>query len=979
MIKKLILVLLLFPVLCTAQTITPNWSVFGAGSHSFSVGFTGQTGGRKTLIDSVNLYLRFVQKMDSIANSGYATNWKLKKYVPWSYIHTDSQQINIGDSIADNAVLLQLNPIGHNGTLSAGDPGTGAGSQYYFGSDELSFNYFDGTYNQSISMPGGVQPITINNDNNRGIAYGVHPIFYDPLQVVDKKYADSIANADTAAIFHNNNQWYGNNTYHGTTIQILGGNLTLTKTSTGTGFVSADGVSTNYLSLTGSSQGYIDLNGATDPNQHWEIGRGPTQGFSFESALGLWHYRFDNSTGNWNLTGGSLGSSTVRTLDTRDIPSGGFIGPSDTTVFARSRTAADSNKVMFLDLNGKAEYNSNLVYRQGVNSDLTLYNRFQLGSSSNIQLLNKEAGMILLGRDNQILPRVAVVGYGDGLSRRKATFAMWTVGGTVDSPTAALAGTIIGQPYWAGYDGVSAFREGLSLVGIAASDMSPTNAAMDLHIKTSPTGSITPIDAMVVDHNQAVTIPAIVANRAMITNSIHTLAASTTTDTELGYVSGVTSAIQTQLNTKFPSAGGTITGNSSITASNGSGLSFTVNNTNATGLGAGYYSITPVADWYNGILGSPGATNYSIYDVTHSLARLTVSNAGVIGIPGLTASQAVFTDASKNLVSNAITGSGSVVMSTSPVLTTPNIGAATGTSLSTSGSMLSGGGFYSATAATFGTNFGVMGGNAVFATSNSTPLLSWGASNVQSRVFLGSSSTSALTANNGYSNLLIGGSPITVAVTGTQPYLSTGMFIKLGTVTNSSAIPITNTSTIVGYGASTAGTNNYVGFFYNDQTAGTTNSWFKYGVTRVSALQIDSLKTGVAGTDAIAVIQGGQVGSISATSFPTIKASANLTAQSAAGNITTFTVGAATATFNVSAYINVTAVATDVIQAQVTYTDENNTAQTVSFTTLSTVSNSTYSPITIRAKNATVITLKTNLTTGIGTITFDAGGTIIQN
>lgn len=324
----------------------------------------------------------------------------------------------------------------------------------------------------------------------------------------------------------------------------------------------------------------------------------------------------------------------------------------------------------------------------------------------------------------------------------------------------------------------------------------------------------------------------------------------------------------------------------------------------------------------------------------------------------------------KILNGSAVIGSGSVVLATNPAFP--------GT-ISTIGAMLSGGGLYTATAATFGTNFGANGGNGVFAASNSTPLLSWGASNVQSRVFLGASSTSALTANNGYSNIIIGGSPITVAATGTQPYLSTGMFIKLGTVTNASAIPITNTSTIVGYGASTAGTNNYVGFFYNDQAAGTTNSWFKYGVTRVSALQIDSLKTGVAGTDAIAVIQGGQLGSISATSFPTIKASANLTAQSAAGNITTFTVGATTATFNVSAYINVTAVATDVIQAQVTYTDENNTAQTVSFTTLSTVSNSTYSPITIRAKNATVITLKTNLTTGIGTITFDAGGAIIQN
>jgi hypothetical protein len=43
-------------------------------------------------------------------------------------------------------------------------------------------------------------------------------------------------------------------------------------------------------------------------------------------------------------------------------------------------------------------------------------------------------------------------------------------------------------------------------------------------------------------------------------------------------------------------------------------------------------------------------------------------------LSSLTASQAVFTDASKGLVSNAITGTGNVVMSTSPTLVTPALG-----------------------------------------------------------------------------------------------------------------------------------------------------------------------------------------------------------------------------------------------------------------------------------------------------------------
>lgn len=122
----------------------------------------------------------------------------------------------------------------------------------------------------------------------------------------------------------------------------------------------------------------------------------------------------------------------------------------------------------------------------------------------------------------------------------------------------------------------------------------------------------------------------------------------------------------------------------------------------------------------------------------------------------------------------------------------------------------------------------------------------------------------------------------------------------------------------------------------------------------------------------------GNIEKVLATSIPITRASADLTAQTSTGNVTTFTVGASTATFNISQYINITAVSVDVIQGQVTYTDENNTAQTISLSNLSAVGNSTYNPVTIRAKNATVITVKTNLTTGAGSITFDAGARITQ-
>jgi hypothetical protein len=68
-----------------------------------------------------------------------------------------------------------------------------------------------------------------------------------------------------------------------------------------------------------------------------------------------------------------------------------------------------------------------------------------------------------------------------------------------------------------------------------------------------------------------------------------------------------------------------------------------------------------------------------------------IVNATTVNSSSLTASQAVATDGSNNLVSVANTGSGSNVLATSPTLVTPVIGAATGTSLTLSASILSGG------------------------------------------------------------------------------------------------------------------------------------------------------------------------------------------------------------------------------------------------------------------------------------------------
>jgi hypothetical protein len=77
---------------------------------------------------------------------------------------------------------------------------------------------------------------------------------------------------------------------------------------------------------------------------------------------------------------------------------------------------------------------------------------------------------------------------------------------------------------------------------------------------------------------------------------------------------------------------------------------------------------------------TPKTTN--VVDVGSSALKFKdVYLTGTVNAASFTASQAIFTDGSKNLVSNAITGTGNVVMSTSPTLVTPILGTPTSATL----------------------------------------------------------------------------------------------------------------------------------------------------------------------------------------------------------------------------------------------------------------------------------------------------------
>lgn len=152
--------------------------------------------------------------------------------------------------------------------------------------------------------------------------------------------------------------------------------------------------------------------------------------------------------------------------------------------------------------------------------------------------------------------------------------------------------------------------------------------------------------------------------------------------------------------------GATTIGNNLFTLTNPGAISFprfNANNTvsalsaadfrTAIGVGTGNGSVTSVglATGVTGndvnISGSPitssGTITLNIPDASSTARGLVTTGAQTFEgaktfsvapvLSTTTASQALFTDANKNVVSNAITGSGSVVMSTSPTLTTPTI------------------------------------------------------------------------------------------------------------------------------------------------------------------------------------------------------------------------------------------------------------------------------------------------------------------
>ena len=126
------------------------------------------------------------------------------------------------------------------------------------------------------------------------------------------------------------------------------------------------------------------------------------------------------------------------------------------------------------------------------------------------------------------------------------------------------------------------------------------------------------------------------------------------------------------------------TGGFAVTLKTSAGTGISVPNGKATALQVVGGNVLDAVNYFSSLdIGTLDAINLEVTNIKakDGAASITIADStGVATIAAapvltaLTASQAVFTNGSKALVSNAITGTGNVVMSTSPTLVTPALG-----------------------------------------------------------------------------------------------------------------------------------------------------------------------------------------------------------------------------------------------------------------------------------------------------------------
>ncbi|MDP4248120.1 MAG: hypothetical protein Q8932_19960, partial [Bacteroidota bacterium] len=149
------------------------------------------------------------------------------------------------------------------------------------------------------------------------------------------------------------------------------------------------------------------------------------------------------------------------------------------------------------------------------------------------------------------------------------------------------------------------------------------------------------------------------------------------------------------------------------------------------------------------------------------------------------------------------------------------------------------------------------------------------------------------------------------------------------------------------------------------------------------SLQIGQTRLGDITADSQLVKHGNTVRAV-APQLPAVRASADVTAATGTSSVTTFT-PTADGQYQINAYVNITAhTGGEVLITTLTYTDEQNASQTLTFfpqgQTSGTISSSgpaDLQPKFIKAKASTAITVTVTFNS-VGTVTYDASAAITQ-
>ena len=262
-------------------------------------------------------------------------------------------------------------------------------------------------------------------------------------------------------------------------------------------------------------------------------------------------------------------------------------------------------------------------------------------------------------------------------------FRNYRARGTIDSPTGVLSGDRLGSFLGAGYygSGFSAINGGMSI--FAAETFTETAAGTYLVFGTTAIGANTGgggTERMRIDSAGLVSITGTLSATSTISASgLAGSLLSSTVGAALGTAAAGTATVPARSDHVHPNTGLGLTasGLNQFAATTSAQLAGVISD--ETGSGSLVFGTSPTL--VTPALGTPSAV------VLTSGTGLPIST----GVSGLGTGVATFlaTPSSANLAAAVTneTGSGSLVFATSPTLTTPNIGAATGTSVALTGDM----------------------------------------------------------------------------------------------------------------------------------------------------------------------------------------------------------------------------------------------------------------------------------------------------